>query len=199
MSTSSTTAAMTTAASVASGQVLEQPGEEQQRDDREHGDDESGHLRAGAGRAVDRRLGQAAVDDHARAQPAARGWPRRGRAARGWRRSRSAPRAAYVLAAPRPSAKPTSMIAAAAAGCRRGSRRTPRPVGQAERRQPAVDLADDRDTLVGEVEQLDGDDADDDGDERARHDRRAPSQGEHDAERHRADDERPAVGVAEVA
>ena len=50
------------------GQLLEQAGQEQQRHDRERGDDEAGHLALGAGAAVDGRLREAAVDDHAARQ-----------------------------------------------------------------------------------------------------------------------------------
>ena len=72
-------------------------------------------------------------------------------------------------------------------------------VGRAERGQAAVDLADDGDALVGEVEQVDGEHADDDGDERAGNDGRVAPQGHDDDERHDADDQRAGVGVAEVA
>jgi hypothetical protein len=46
------------------GQVLEEAGQEQQRDDREPGADQPGDLRVRTGSAVDRRLGEAPVDDH---------------------------------------------------------------------------------------------------------------------------------------
>ena len=82
--------------------------------------DQARDLRLRAGRAVDRGLGQAAVDDHAARAGRRPCSPRRGRAARGWRRSRSASCAAYVFAAPRPSANPTSMTPTA------GPTRSPR-------------------------------------------------------------------------
>ena len=90
-STSSITAAMTTAASVASGRSSNSDGQEQEG---EHGDDrghQSRHLAAGAGRAVDRSLRQAPVDDHAAAQTRPDVGRAEARSAPGWRRSRSPP------------------------------------------------------------------------------------------------------------
>ena len=75
----------------------------------------------------------------------------------------------------------------------------PTPSGRPIDGSPLSISPDDGDALVGEVEQVDGDDADDDGDERAGHHGREAPQGEHDDERHHADDQRPRLGVAEVA
>ena len=105
-STSSITAAITTAARVGLRQLLEQAGQEQQGDHRQHGHHQAADLGPGARAAVDRGLGQAAVDDHARSTARRRGSPRPARAAPGWRRSGSPALAAYVFAAPRPSANP---------------------------------------------------------------------------------------------
>ena len=49
-------------------QALEEPGQQQQGHDGHHGHDEPRHLALGARAAVDRGLGQAAVDDHAARQ-----------------------------------------------------------------------------------------------------------------------------------
>ena len=179
------------------GQVLEQAGEEQQRDDGQHGDDEPGHLRPGTGGTVHRRLRQAAVDDHPRGQPTAE-----------VRRAESDQLAVGVDLVVRPRgvrlrcAETLGEADEHDAGGRRGRGEVVAEadaVGRAERRQAAVDLSDDGDALVGEVEQVDGDHADDDGDERAGHDGCVAPQGDHDDERHHADDQRPGVRVAEVA
>ena len=78
--------------------------------------------------------------------------------------------------------------------------RSRRPVGQPDRRQAAVDVADDLDALGVEVEHLDRDDADDDGDQRAGHDRRVRAAGPSTTTSDiGADGERAALGVAEVA
>ena len=61
-------------------------------------------------------------------------------------------------------------------------------VRQAERRQAAVDVADDLDAVAVEVEEVDGDDAEEHGDERRGHDRRDAAQPEHDRERRDADE-----------
>ena len=56
-------------------------------------------------------------------------------------------------------------------------------IGRSERRQPAVDLTDDRDALGGEVEHRHDDDPEQHRDERAGHDRHEPSQHDHDRQR----------------
>ena len=71
-------------------------------------------------------------------------------------------------------------------------------VGRAERRQAAGDVADDLDALVGEVEELDDDHAEDDGGERSGNDGCESTQPEHERQRRRPDEQCQAVRVAEV-
>ena len=135
-------------------QALEQAGEEQQRDDRQHRHDEPRHLALRAGAAVDRGLREAAVDDHPARQAGGEvgaaepdhlavgvdlvvvpGRVGLGRAeALGEADQRDADRAAAEL----------QVVVEGR-------------VGQAERRQAAVDLADDVD--AARVERLDDHDA----------------------------------------
>ncbi len=133
------------------GQRLEQAGEEQQRDHGQHGDDQPGELGLRAGGGVDGRLGEAAVDDHAARQPR--------REVRAAEAEQLAVGVDLVVVAGgvglgraealgeadqhHPDRAGGEVAVVAEAG-----------VGQAERRQPGVDVADDVEPVVVEVEQL---------------------------------------------
>ena len=157
-------------------QLLEQPGQEQQGDDGQHGHRQPGELAPRAGAAVDRGLGQAAVDHHPAGQPGAQV----GRAeaeqlpVRGRCRSRPSPRRSSPRPGPRRS--------------RRAGRRPPRRPGSGSRWPPAsgrpscgqagVDRADDRHALGVEVEQGHRGDAEEHRHQRAGHQRQPAAQQE---------------------
>ncbi len=173
------------------GQVLEQSRQEQQRDDRQHGNHDARHLRTGAGRSVDGRLGQAAVDDHAAGQSAAE--------VRRPETEQLAIGVDLVVLARRVRlrrAEPLGEPDEHDPGRRSGGSQVvvaSHAVGRAERRQAAGDVADDLDALVGEVEELDDDHAEDDGGERTGNDRGEATQPEHERQRRRPDEQRQAV------
>jgi hypothetical protein len=102
------------------------------------------------------------------------------------------------LAAPSPSAKPTSITPTPATAARLEVFAR-RDVRQPDRREPARDVADDRDAVLVEVEQPDGDDAKQHGDQRPRHHRRQLTEADDDGQRGEADEERGPARRAELA
>jgi hypothetical protein len=102
------------------------------------------------------------------------------------------------LAAPSPSAKPTSITPTPATAARLEVFAR-RDVRQPDRREPARDVADDRDAVLVEVEQPDGDDAKQHGDQRPRHHRRQLTEADDDGQRGEADEERGPTRRAELA
>jgi hypothetical protein len=74
----------------------------------------------------------------------------------------------------------------------------PDAVWQPERRQPGVDVADDRHALFVQVERDHGEHAGEHGDERTRHSGRDLAQDEHDRQRAEPDGERAPLGVVEL-
>jgi hypothetical protein len=169
----------TGAAAATLGQLLEQTGQHEQGDDRQGRDDQAGELGMGAGAAVDRGLGQAAVDDH----PA--------REARGEVRAAEPEQLAVGV---------DLVVLTRGVGLRRAeafgepdehhgdatggeqAELMQAHVRKPERRQPAVDVADDVDV---EIERGDCGDAHQHGGERSRHDRREPAQAEFETAKQR--------------
>ena len=72
-------------------------------------------------------------------------------------------------------------------------------VRQPDRREPALDVADDRDAVLAEIEEVHDTDAEHDRDQRRRHGGREPAQHQDDRERQHADHERAPLRVAEMA
>jgi hypothetical protein len=186
---------MTTAASVASGQLLEQAGQEQQGHDRERGDDEPGHLALGAGTAVDSRLREAAVHDHAARQARSE--------IRGTHPEQLAVGVDLVVVAgsvglgrSKAFCKADQDDAGGAAGELEVLLGT--DVGQPQRRQAAVDVPDDRDAVRLQIEGVDSAHAERDRHQRTRDDWQETPQSHDDREGDEADDERTYVGVAKV-
>ena len=178
------------------GQVLEQRGQEQQGHDREDGDGEPGQLRSSTGRTVDGGLGEAAVDDHAAGQP--------GADVRGAESDQLPVRIDLVVLSSGVRLGRAEAFGEADEHDARGRRERSEVVveiervGQAQRRKAAVDLADDGHPFVGEVERLDGQDAEEDDDERGGDRRRQPAETEQDDQRRETDGEGLPLGVAEV-
>jgi hypothetical protein len=125
-----------------------------------------------AGAAVDRGLGEAAVDDHPAGQPGGHvGRPEADELAVG---------VDLVVLARGVGLGGAEALGAADehhGDAARGERAevVQRHVWEADRRQPGVDVADDGDAVVVEVEELHGRDAERDGDQRAGNHRRDPA------------------------
>jgi hypothetical protein len=175
-------------------QLLEQPRQQEQREHREHGHDQPGELGARAGRSVHGGLGERAVDDH----PA--------RQARGDVRPTEPEQLPVrvdlvMLAASVRLRGPEALREAdehdADAARHERAVVVQRGVGRAERREAAVDRADDLDAVVVEVEQGGEHDPDRHGDQRPGDGRRRPPQAQHDGQRQRPDRQRAGVHVAE--
>jgi hypothetical protein len=179
------------------GQVLEATGEEEQRHHGQRRDHQAGQLGVGSGRAVHRRLREASVDDH----PARQARP--------------------DIRRPEPEQLPVGVdlvVVPGGVGLGRAqalgeahehdpdTRRHRRQVvghadavGQPDRRKPAVDAADDREAVVGQVEHGDqGDAAEHDG-ERAGNHGSVPPQDQHHRQGTEADRHSQGVAVIEMS
>ena len=175
------------------GQALEQAGEEQQRDDGEHGDDEPRDLAVRPGAAVDRGLGEAAVDDHAARQPGAEV----GRA----EADQLAVGVDLVVVARRVGLGRAEALGEAderdADGARRQVRGSPRRARRGARPAAARCRSCRRCRRRPGSTQLDDQDPDRHRHERPRDDGREPAQPEHERERAEADRQRRRARVPE--
>ena len=196
-STNSTTAAITTAARVVSGRSSNSPVNKSRVSTVSTATMSPDAWVFAPGTAVDRRLRQASVDHHARAQARWRRWLRRVRSAPGWRRCRSAllRRTSWRRPAPRrnppgrcpppdrpgggssPPARSGTRSAAVRSGCgRRARRRGPRDGPPWPAMMPAEHDDEGRRHLRGEL-----------------------AQQQEDGERDAADEYRPSTDVPELA
>ena len=176
--------------------VLEQAGQEEEGDDGEHGDHQSRHQALRTGPGVHGGLREAAVHDHPAREARAE--------VRGTEADQLAVGVDLVVVFRSVGLGRAQSLREADQhhpGGGRGDVEVVREpdVGNAERRQPALDGAHDREPVLIEVEQVHGEDAAQHGDERAGHGGRLLLEPDDDDQGREADEERDPTRPAEVA